>query len=114
MAMRKEERVKKKYMVNLIDEGVDALALTKDLSKSGINISAEVELPAKREITLSIAVPGEIFQVKGEVMWCKDSGDEKNNVPESIGIKIVEAPPEYLNFVEFLRHQSIPRGKPEF
>lgn len=114
MAMRKEDRVKKKYMVNLSDEGVDALALTQDLSKGGMNISAEVELPARREITLSIAVPGEIFQVKGEVMWCKDSGEKDDSIPESIGIKIVEAPAEYLNFVEFLRHQSIPPGKPEF
>jgi len=114
MNNRKEKRVDKKLMVNLADQGVDVLGLTSNLSKYGICcVSSEIEIPVHQEILLSIAVPGEIFNVKGEVVWCKRSGETGSNVPDAIGIKITEAPSEYLNYIEYIKHQNIAPGKPE-
>ncbi len=114
MPKRKDPRVSKKFIVSFNDNGFEELGLTKNLSKSGICIGSQKEVPSKKEIIVSIAVPGEVFNLKGEVIWCSESDDLDDNVPDSIGIKIVEAPVEYLNFVEYMRHQGIEPGKPEF
>ncbi|UCH92087.1 MAG: PilZ domain-containing protein [Candidatus Aminicenantes bacterium] len=113
MAKRKEPRINKKLMVSFDEEGFDNLGLTKDLSKYGMGISATKKYPASQEIIVSIAVPGEVFNLKGEVIWCKESDKKDSNIPDSIGIKITEAPEEYLNYIEFLKHQKIKPGEPE-
>jgi len=107
-----ETRVEKKYMASYNDNGCEELALTKNLSKSGICISSTGKVPTNKEVLISIAVPGEIFNMKGEVMWCKTSDTKSDSIPDNIGIKITEAPPEYMNFVEYLKHQDISTGKP--
>jgi hypothetical protein len=111
---RKEERLPKKLIVSLDDEGIDTLGLTNNISKFGLKINSNKKLQEHREIVVSIAVPGEIFNLKGEVMWCNDADNKDDNIPDSIGIKIIEAPPEYLNYIEYLKHQKTKPGKPEF
>jgi Tfp pilus assembly protein PilZ len=113
MSKRKEERVNKKLIVSFDDKGFDNLGLTKDISKFGMCIDSNKKIPETQEIVVSIAVPGEVFNLKGEVIWCKESGDQESNIPDSIGIKIIEAPSEYLNYIEFVKHQKIKPGKPE-
>jgi Tfp pilus assembly protein PilZ len=113
MTKRKEDRVQKKLMVSIDDEGADTLGLTNNISKYGMRVNSNKKLKEHREILVSIAVPGEVFNLKGEVMWCNESATEDDNIPESIGIKIIEAPPEYLNYIEYIKHQKIKPGKPE-
>jgi Tfp pilus assembly protein PilZ len=113
MTKRKDERLQKKLMVSLDDEGADTLGLTKNISKYGMRVNSNKKLQEHREIIVSIAVPGEVFNLKGEVIWCKESSTKDDNIPDSIGIKITEAPAEYLNYIEYLKHQKIIPGKPE-
>lgn len=114
MKDRREERLSKKLMISFRENGFDGLGLTLNISKCGMCIFSETNLPGHQEISLSIAVPGEIFNMKGEVMWCAASDSVEDTLPEHIGIKILEAPSDYINFVEFLRHQRITPGQPEF
>ncbi|MCP4216744.1 MAG: PilZ domain-containing protein, partial [bacterium] len=84
------------------------------ISRYGISLSSEQEVIPDREVEISIAVPGDVFTLKGEVVWCKKSTNGSTDIPDDIGIKIVEAPAEYLNYLEYLKHQSIKPGEPEF
>lgn len=92
-------------MVSFNDNGFDGLGLTSNISKDGLCIASEAEFPANAEVTVSIAVPDEVLDLKGEVMWCKELHDTENDVSDIIGIKITEAPAEYLNYVEYIRHK---------
>jgi len=113
MTKRREERIDKKLIVSFDNQGFDTLGLTEDISKFGMRIASNKKMPEKQEILVSIAVPGEVFELKGEVMWCSESKDSKNSIPDSIGIKIISAPPEYLNYIEFVKHPKIKPGKPK-
>lgn len=106
MIKRRDLRVKKKYMVSFDDSGFDGLGLTSDISKNGICVAAGTEFPVHREVVLSVAVPGRIFTLKGEVMWCKHSSDAASDIPDNIGIRITEAPVDYLNYVEYVKHRD--------
>lgn len=108
---RKDQRIKKKLMVSFSEAGFDGLALTDNISESGLCISSGNELSTHNEIELSIAVPGEIFHLKGRVMWCKESGDKQDAVPDDIGIKITDAPPEYINYIEFIKRHGVKNDK---
>lgn len=114
MTERKDKRIEKKFIVSFNKEESDELGVTRNLSRSGVCIDSETIPSMRKEVAIDIAVPGEIFHLKGEVIWCKEPEDKNDTVPDSIGIKITEAPVEYLNFVEYIRHQGIEPGKPEF
>ena len=113
MAKRRENRLNKKLMVSFDDEGFDTLGLTDNISKFGMRIDSNKMVPQHQEVIVSIAVPGEVFELKGEVMWCNEAEDQEDSIPDSIGIKITEAPAEYLNYIEYVKHQKIKPGKPE-
>jgi hypothetical protein len=113
MAKRKEERVNKKLIVSFDSQGFDNLGLTKDISKYGMCIASNKKVTESRDITVSIAVPGEVFNLKGEVIWCNESENKDDSIPDSIGIRITEAPSEYLNYIEYIKHQKIKPGEPE-
>ncbi len=113
---RRDTRLKKKLMVAFSEDGkaFEQLGLVNDISKNGLCISSEKELKEHKEVVLSVAVPGAIYTLKGEVMWCKETGENQSGIPDDIGIRITEAPVEYVNFVEYMKHQKIEPGKPEF
>jgi len=106
MTDRKSERVKKKLMVNLSAENFNGLGLTNDISENGMCVLSEIKFQSKKEVILSIAVLDEVFELKGEVVWCKDSESKKNTIPESIGIKITEASDDYLKYVKYLKQEK--------
>jgi hypothetical protein len=112
MKKRQDNRVDKKLMVSFNENGFDGLGLTQNISRFGMCIASDVELPNKQEISLSIAVPGEVLNMKGEVVWCRQVEGKEIDIPDEIGIKIVEAPSEYLNYVEFIKYQRRGPGKP--
>ncbi len=114
MNKRRDKRIKKKLMVSYNEEGFEELGVTSDISRQGMCVASEKEVIPPKEIELSIAVPGDVFTLRGEVVWCKQSNDGETDIPDSMGIKIIEAPADYLNYVEFVKHQHIKPGEPEF
>ena len=106
MTDRKSKRIKKKLMVNLYGENFDGMGLTNNISENGVCVLSEITFPTKREVVLSIAVMDEVFELKGEVVWCKESKNKENTIPESIGIKITEASDEYLKYVKYLKQKT--------
>ncbi len=104
MKRKRAQRVMKKLMVSFSDNGFDGLGMTDNISKKGMCVESDIELPTHREIILSIAVPGEIFNLKGEVVWYKVSGKTGNDGSDLMGIRLTETPPEYVNYVEYIRH----------
>ncbi len=112
MKNKRESRFNKKLMISFNDNGFDGLGLTKNISKDGLCVSSEVQLPAHQELVLSIALPGNVLNLKGEVAWSKDTGGLNEDVPDQIGIKILNAPPEYMDYVEFIKYQRQVPGHP--
>ncbi len=109
---RREHRVEKKLMISFEGNDFDNLGVTEDISKFGMKVAARKELPTHQEVEISIAIPGEVYKLKGEVVWCRGPSD--NDIPDEIGIKITEAPPDYLNYVEFIKHKKTKPGQPKF
>lgn len=106
MIERKEERIKKNLIVGLSKQGFDDIGITEDISSGGICLGVDKKIPVNVEITFSLAVPDEIIQIKGEVMWCREAHDGKSNIADVIGIRITEAPPAYHGFVEYSKNQE--------
>jgi len=104
MRKKREQRVRKKLMVSFSDHGFDGLGMTENISKKGMCVESDIDFPNHHEVVLSIAVPGEIFNLKGEVVWYKESGAKDDDVPDLLGIRLTETPPEYVNYVEYIRH----------
>ena len=102
---RRNPRLNKRLMVSFSENGFSGLGLTSNISKDGLCVASKAEFAGNAEVTVSIAVPGEILDLKGEVIWCKESNDRDNDVSDIIGIRITEAPPEYLNYVEHIHHK---------
>jgi hypothetical protein len=114
MKNKREPRINKKLMVSFNENGYDGLGLTENISRYGMCINSEIEIPSQREIILSIAVPGEVLNLKGEVVWCRELNGANQEIPDQLGIKILEAPAEYLNYVEFIKYQRRVPGQPGF
>ena len=104
MEKRKVKRIRKKLMVGFNENGFDGLAMTENISREGLCIESDIVFPPHKEIVLSVAVPGEIFNLRGEVVWYKTSADIADDVPDLIGIRLTETTAEYLNYVEYIRY----------
>ncbi|MCP5047005.1 MAG: PilZ domain-containing protein [bacterium] len=113
MIKRKNLRVNKKLMVSISENGFDGLGLTQNISRDGMCVVSETQLIPHRRIGLSVAVPGEVLDLKGEIMWSKGSIDRENLNPDQVGIRILDAPPEYDNYVEFIKHLRLKPGSLE-
>ncbi len=108
MKERKEPRINKNLIVSLSDDGFEGLGMTGNVSKDGICVGVDKKIPVKAEIVFSLAVPGDILKIKGEVIWCRASPDNENNIADEIGIRITDAPPEYQDFVEYYERKVVP------
>lgn len=104
---RSEERVKKNVLVYSNNGSLELLGISANLSRNGVYIESPnpgIGL-VNGEVSIIIAVDEEEYNIKGEIRWLKQPGDkEPEHVPSGLGIRIVEAPAEYLNYVEYLRH----------
>jgi Tfp pilus assembly protein PilZ len=108
MIERKEPRIKKNLIVSLSEDGFEGLGMTDNISRDGICVGVDKKIPVNAEIVLSLAVPGDILKIKGEVIWCRASPDNENNIDDEIGIRITDAPPEYQDFVEYFKRKAVP------
>lgn len=106
MPDRSEERIEKKLIVSFNKDGEDNLGLTRNLSMNGLCINTDGELPPHCEVNVSVAIPGDVINLRGEVVWFLLTSEQGEDILDTIGIKITEAPKEYKQFLNVLIQQS--------
>jgi hypothetical protein len=104
---RSEKRIKKNLLVYRDNGGFELLGVSANISKYGLFIESPYTIDIDKELLLAVAVDKELFKVKGEIKWLKTPDDEyPKHIPAGMGIRLTEAPAEYLNYVEYIRHQD--------
>lgn len=79
------------------------MGLTANISRDGISVITTTALPVKTIISLQLGVADDTYLLKGEVLWSKESGNSPGGDGSALtGIKIMEAPAQYLKYVEKL------------
>ncbi|MCP5108044.1 MAG: hypothetical protein GY950_31950 [bacterium] len=107
MNKRIEKRLDKSLLAYSDGNGSDLLGIISNISKNGIFIETNSIEELKSEISFVLAVYNDLYQLKGEVRWAKHPGDrDPVDIPSGMGIRITEAPVEYLNYVEYIKYQS--------
>ncbi len=102
---RQEKRVKKNLLVYSDNGNFDLVGISSNISKNGVFIESPQPIGLNSEVSVVIAVDNELFRLKGEVQWLKGPEDKQpGNIPAGMGIRITEAPAEYLNYVEYMKH----------
>lgn len=103
---RSEKRVKKNLLVYKDNGGFELLGVSANISKNGLFVESPYTVALDSEIKLTVAIDNELFKIKGEIRWNKRPGDKyPQHIPAGMGIRITEAPAEYLNYVEYIKHQ---------
>lgn len=104
---RKEKRIKKNLLVYSDNGSFDLLGVSANISKNGLFIESPHPETVSNEVSIVIAVDNELYKLRGEVQWAKGPNDtEPVQVPLGLAIRITEAPAEYLNYVEYLKHTA--------
>ena len=106
---RSEDRIKKNVLVYNDNGSIELLGVSSNISRHGVFIeSPNTDVsPLNGEISIILAANDEEYNLKGEVRWLKHPDDKfPERVPAGLGIQITEAPAEYWNYVEYLRHVS--------
>jgi hypothetical protein len=104
---RIEKRVKKNLLVYRDNGGFELLGVSANISKNGLFIESPYTIDIDSELLLAAAIDRELFKIKGEIKWLKTPDDKyPEHIPAGMGIRITEAPAEYLNYVEYIRHQD--------
>ncbi|MGD2085102.1 MAG: PilZ domain-containing protein [Candidatus Aminicenantes bacterium] len=105
---RSEKRLEKQLLVNISkDDGFESMGLTSNLSKDGLFIATAEKLPPDCEVSILIGIADETFTLKGKVIWSKEwSNGASSDVQAAAGIKIINAPEQYLKFVENMLSSS--------
>ena len=103
---RGEKRIKKKLLLNINGEDFVELAITSDISKNGLFIESANILPLNKEIVVLLKTEEDLFDLTCEVKWIKRPSklffkDKKGGM----GVKIIEAPVEYLNYVAYTKYE---------
>jgi hypothetical protein len=104
---RIETRIKKNLLVYKKNDGFEVLGMSANISKFGLFIESPYTIYPNSEILLAVVIDRELFKIKCEVKWLKTTEDKyPQHIPAGMGVRITEAPPEYLNYVEYIRHQD--------
>jgi Tfp pilus assembly protein PilZ len=104
---RIEKRIKKNLLVYRDNGSFELLGVSANISKNGLFIESPYTIALDGEILLAVAIEKELFKIKGEIKWLKTTDDKyPEHIPAGMGIRITEAPAEYLNYVEYIRHQD--------
>ena len=107
MNKRNEKRLDKSLLAYTDGNGADLLGVISNISKNGIFIVTDKIFEINNEISFVLAVYGESYHLKGEVRWVRRPEDQApGSPPAGMGIRIIEAPVEYLNYVESTKYQD--------
>jgi Tfp pilus assembly protein PilZ len=104
---RSEKRIKKNLLVYRDNGGFELIGVSANISKNGLFIESPYTIDIDNELLLAVAIDKELFKLKGEIKWLKSPDDKyPEHIPAGMGIRITEAPVEYLNYVEYVKHQD--------
>ncbi len=104
---RREPRLPKNLLAYSDDDDYNLLGVIGNVSKNGIFIESEKPLTFGDQISFVLAITNEIYRLKGEVKWMRKPDESSNHLyPAGIGIRITEAPAEFLNYVEYLKYET--------
>jgi Tfp pilus assembly protein PilZ len=107
MNKRIEKRLEKSLLAYLDGDSDALLGVISNISKNGIYIETNTAMELESEISFVLAVYNELYHLKGEVRWIKRPDElSPEDIPPGMGIRITEAPVEYLNYVEYIKYQS--------
>jgi hypothetical protein len=103
---RKEVRLPHSLTVNIRNNGQMFSGITQNISKNGMYIEAiDFESFQDRELSIVAAIERNLYYLKGEIAWTRNLPlRESPNTMQGVGVKLIEAPSAYLNYVEYLRH----------
>jgi len=103
---RSEGRFKKNLTASLRYKERVFSCVTKNISRSGIYLEAiGLDLNTDRNVQISIVGEDSLFKLGGEIIWNKTIPCEPGlSSIRGLGIRITDAPSDYLNFVEYQRY----------
>lgn len=108
MRQRLEERLPKRMMVSFGDTGYELVGITNNISKGGLFIETHKPVMSQHEINMKLASSQNEFVIKGEVRWLKKPLEKENDdINGGMGVRILEAPIEYYNYVEYSKYDSM-------
>ena len=99
-----EKRQYKRFKTRQIVKVCGTLGVVSDISDSGIQLSTAYS-PKNRTLDIAIDANGGMLSLTGIIQWVK--WKKRMQSLNEMGVKIIDAPREYLNFVK----KSIPVKK---
>ena len=103
---RVEKRLEKKLLVNIDKGGFESMGLTANISKTGMFIATTEVFPINSEVQILVGIADETYTVRGLVIWSqKWKNGNSNDVQAAVGVRILDAPAQYLNYVEKVNTQ---------
>ncbi|MEN8222755.1 MAG: PilZ domain-containing protein [Acidobacteriota bacterium] len=103
---RSEGRFKKNLTASVRYKERVFSCITKNISRTGIYLEAiGLNLNSDRNVSISLVGEDSLFKLGGEIIWNRSIPSEQGlESIEGLGIKITDAPSDYLNFVEYQRY----------
>lgn len=103
---RGELRLNYCLTINIKYNGRVFSGITQNISKNGMYIEAiDIKSSKDQELSIIAAVERSLYQLRGEIAWIKNLPIKTTKKSlQGIGIKLTEAPVEYLNYIEYLKH----------
>lgn len=104
MEKRVDKRLNKNLLVYVKEDGLNLLGVASNVSKNGLFVESIRVFPETSELAFVLAISNDLYHMKGEVAWNNndDNGKDKSVGPSGMGIRITEAPVEYLNYINYI------------
>ncbi len=107
MNRRIEKRLRKSLLAYSNGEASNLLGVISNISRTGLFLETRNVFDPDSHISFVLAVYNDRYELEGEVMWSKRPGEvQPKDIPHGMGIRIVDAPQEFLNYVEYIKYQS--------
>ena len=107
MDKRSIPRIYRNFLAFTNVKSPEFFGVISNISKRGFFIESLKNISPGCEISLFISIQNELYKIKGEVRWTKNSNQYSNNrTLYRMGIKVTEAPADYLNYIEYLKYNN--------
>ncbi len=100
MERRHYKRWSKKYQVLVLADNRVLEGSTIDLSQNGIGLLLSSPPETKKELPMSVSLPVGRQELTAEFLWSK----QQSNGTFQAGIRLISAPPEYINFTATMKY----------